>query len=512
MESIPEMASALNIPVTMPLSALQLGMQILINGDTLVRVPDEMVAAFQPGDQLLVAAGTVLRVPREQRALAVAAVTSAHDAFMRLGIVDDAAITRFYARFAARLADDATWARIDAANERDVAQARARGRSTTRLVATERMRAAMIEGLRLWERMPSRRGLVVDSIRHAGWEVEQVIDGLGVIGFVFEGRPNVFADATGILRGGNTAVLRIGSDALGTAQAIAEQALRPALREAGLPEGAVTLLESADHAAGWALFSDARLALAVARGSGPAVAQLGAIARRAGIPVSLHGTGGAWLIADESAHTERFRLALYHSLDRKVCNTANVVLVHAARAAELIPVAVEALRARGEALGHGYKLHVTPGAEPYVSRALFTTRAPMLRAEGPCEEPIAEPLAPDALGHEWEWEATPEVSLSVVQDLQEAVALFNARSPRFVASLIGEDPAAHDWFFRAIDAPFVGDGFTRWVDGQYALNRPELGLSSWQFGRLFGRGGVLSGDSVFTVRLRVQQHDPDLHR
>ena len=44
-----------------------------------------------------------------------------------------------------------------------------------------------------------------------------------------------------------------------------------------------------------------------------------------------------------------------------------------------------------------------------------------------------------------------------------------------------------------INAPFVGNGFTRWVDGQYALNRPELGLSNWQYGRLFGRGGVLSG-------------------
>ena len=58
----------------------------------------------------------------------------------------------------------------------------------------------------------------------------------------------------------------------------------------------------------------------------------------------------------------------------------------------------------------------------------------------------------------------------------------------------------------------MGNGFTRWVDGQYALNRPELGLSNWQNGRLFGRGGVLSGDGVFTVRLRVTQQDPDVHR
>ena len=59
---------------------------------------------------------------------------------------------------------------------------------------------------------------------------------------------------------------------------------------------------------------------------------------------------------------------------------------------------------------------------------------------------------------------------------------------------------------------FVGDGFTRWVDGQYALNRPELGLSNWQFGRLFARGGVLSGDGVYTIRTRMRQVSPDVKR
>jgi glutamate-5-semialdehyde dehydrogenase len=90
----------------------------------------------------------------------------------------------------------------------------------------------------------------------------------------------------------------------------------------------------------------------------------------------------------------------------------------------------------------------------------------------------------------------------------EAVALFNALSPRFAAALISEDPAAHARFYETVDAPFVGDGFTRWVDGQYALNRPELGLSNWENGRLFARGGVLAGDGVFTVRARVRQADP----
>ena len=81
-----------------------------------------------------------------------------------------------------------------------------------------------------------------------------------------------------------------------------------------------------------------------------------------------------------------------------------------------------------------------------------------------------------------------------------------------MASLVSDDDAEHDRFYAAVDAPFVGDGFTRWVDGQYALDTPELGLSNWQFGRLLARGGVLSGDSVYTVRHRATITDPDLHR
>ncbi|NDK13061.1 MAG: glutamate-5-semialdehyde dehydrogenase, partial [Armatimonadetes bacterium] len=67
-------------------------------------------------------------------------------------------------------------------------------------------------------------------------------------------------------------------------------------------------------------------------------------------------------------------------------------------------------------------------------------------------------------------------------------------------------------FLASINAPFVGNGFTRWVDGQYALGRPELGLSNWENGRLFARGGILSGDGVYTVRTVVRQTDPEVCR
>ncbi len=465
------------------LQSLTKGERIVYGGDRYTTVTAELAAAFQRGDRLVVVheTGDLLHLPAAEHAVAAAAVGRATRAFTELTAVTDEQISGFFERFAALLEDDTAFARIAAANEADVQQATQRGRATGRLTLSAKMRVDMIDGLRSWRDIPTRRSQQVGEVRHEHWTVQQWRDPLGVVGFVFEGRPNVFADATGVLRTGNTVVFRIGSDALGTARAIMQHAVEPALAQAGLPHGAVALVDSAAHAAGWALFADTRLGLAVARGSGAAVAQLGAVARQHGVPVSLHGTGGAWLIAGATADATRFTQSIRHSLDRKVCNTVNVVCIPRERATELVPAfhaaAQEAAAARSA-------------------------------------EPVIHELQPDdpLLAHEFEWDVVPEVALLVVDDVAHAVQQCNAYSPHFVASLISDDPAEHEWFYRAVDAPFVGDGFTRWVDGQFALLQPELGLSNWQAGRLFGRGGVLSGDSVYTVRLRAQVSDPSLHR
>jgi glutamate-5-semialdehyde dehydrogenase len=259
------------------------------------------------------------------------------------------------------------------------------------------------------------------------------------------------------------------------------------------------------------MFADDRLSLAVARGSDSAVAQLGGVARQAGTPVSLHGTGGAWIVAGATARTSDFSAAVYHSLDRKVCNTLNTCCIVKDRAADLVPAFLAALERAGERRGANPKLHVAAPHMELIPRP-WRDEVVISRAGGRVEEPRAEPIDPSDLGVEWEWEDSPEVTLTLVDSVDEAVALFNTQSPRFAASLVSDLPTEHERFWQMIDAPFVGNGFTRWVDGQYALGRPELGLSNWQFGRLFGRGGVLSGDSVFTVRTRAVQDDPDLGR
>ncbi len=486
----------------------------MYGGNRIARVSAELAQEFQPGDRLLVVSqtGDLLHIPAGEWATATETVGRTHRAFLALGSVPDAAITDFFDRFANNLADDERFAPIAAANVEDIAKAEQRGRSTTRLRLSDKMRSDMIDGLRLWRDTSSLRDSVIETVAHDGWQLEQRAAGLGVVGFVFEGRPNVFADACGVLRSGNAVVFRIGSDALGTAQTIVEHALDPALADAGLPVGTASLINSAAHAAGWAMFSDQRLSLAVARGSGAAVEQLGAVARQVGTPVSLHGTGGAWIITGEGCDPTRLEAVVAASLDRKVCNTLNTCCVLAESAAELMPKVLEGLSAAATAGGVAPKLHVTDRAKPFVPADWFDRMVTIVRADGPADEPMAESIADDQLGHEWEWETSPEITVTVVDSVAEAVELFNRQSPRFVASLISEDGDEQDRFWASVDAPFVGDGFTRWVDGQYALNKPELGLSNWQFGRLFGRGGVLSGESVFTVRSRVTQGAADLRR
>ena len=490
-------------------NVLRPGDRVLV-GDVLVTVDEAFASALRPGDKVLGigSTGVLRRIPAGVRAIVDGAMTAAAGAFGAMATIDQSCVTSFFSRAAELLEDDSVFSAVAEANRRDVESAVSRSRSTTRLVLTDSMRRAMVEALRMWRDSPAG-GHPTSRTDHEGWTVSEVRAPLGVIGFVFEGRPNVFADATGVLRGGNTVVFRIGSDALGTAVALMEHVVGPAIAHAGLPAGCVGLLESAEHAAGWALFSDSRLSLAVARGSGPAVAELGAIAQQSGVPVSLHGTGGAWMIVGPSASAERLSKVVEHSLDRKVCNTLNVVVLVRGSAPAQLPVVLEAADRAAARRGVRARIHAVGDAVALCGAA---ETIEVRRADGTHREPRVTPGTVTDLSHEFEWEENPEFHVVLVDSLREATDLFNEHSPQFIVSCVSESPADHETVWDGCNAPFVGDGFTRWVDGQFALLRPELGLSNWQSGRLLSRSGILSGDSGFTVRLRVAQADPDLHR
>lgn len=440
-------------------------------GEKLVPLPP-----LNSGDRVVPLAefGELVVISKGASDAAQAAVARASSALAPLADASDEAILAFFEGFAARLEDERAFAEIQRANAADVESARARGRATGRLELSERMRRDMIAGLRVWRSAPSRVGEVLERRQGDGFVIERRRAPLGVIAFVFEGRPNVFADAAGVLRNRNAAVFRIGGDALGTAIAIEDHALRPALLAAGLPEGALGLVRSKEHAAAHALFSERALRLAVARGSGRTVALLGAIAKQHGIPASLHGTGGAWMFVEPSASAEAVYNAVRFSLDRKVCNTLNVLVLARAAVEKLGPVVERALREVNA------QVAVVPGSEGIVT----------------AERAIAE----SALGQEWEWDRVPELSFVVADDFAHAVSLINRYSPKFVASILSERPGAFEAFYAAVETPYVSNGFTRWVDGQWAWLRPELGLTNWETGRLLGRSGFLSGDDLTSVR------------
>lgn len=489
---------------------LKAGDRVLV-GRHFVSVSDEFAGSLLPGDEVLGIArtGALRRIPKSVAVLVENAVSSAVEAFSSMSAVSNENITQFFHFASGLLADDSVFEAIRAANERDVEVARSRGRSTTRLVLSNSMRNDMVEALKMWERLDVHTQDKISTTEHDGWRVEQWSAPLGVLAFVFEGRPNVFADATGVLRSGNTVVFRIGSDALGTARALMTAVIAPALQSAGLPVGAVQLVDSAEHAAGWALFSDPRISLAVARGSGEAVAELGAIAQQVGTPVSLHGTGGAWIIAGSSAASTVLADAVEYSLDRKVCNTVNVVCIMRETASTHVPLVFAAAERAANARGTYVRVHCVGGAHEWLD---VENNVDVVRATGVQKEKQVTIANESELGHEWEWEETPEIFVVVAEDMQHAIRLFNTYSPQFVVSVITEQKEEYENVWSHVNAPFVGNGFTRWVDGQFALKRPELGLSNWQNGRLFGRSGVLSGDSAFTVRLQVIQDRSDIHR
>ncbi|WP_298471620.1 aldehyde dehydrogenase family protein [uncultured Erythrobacter sp.] len=474
------------------------GSTLVMSDGSLEVVTAEMVEALATGSRLLaVGSGDgqnhVLLIAPEEAKAADTAVSNAFEAFSAMSQVRDAAILKFFELAASRLRDDTVWQAICEANAADVERALAKGRTVGRLKVNDKARQAMIDGLDEWHGLGVFRNSVIETVERDGFTVDLIRAPLGVVGFVFEGRPNVVVDACGVLLTGNSVVFRIGSDAIGTARTILAQVVEPALQEAGMPQGAVSLVDHTSHGAGWALFSDDRLGLAVARGSGEAVAMLGAIARQSGVPVSLHGRGGAWMFVGDDAVEERIAPVVARSLDRKVCNTLNTLCVPRAN----LDAALAALVTASEQIVQSYPdgMIVHAGAETL----------PQVQSLAGVQAIDLVPLGEANLGTEWEWDDCPEITIEVIDTLADGYALLNTFSPRFVATLLSDNAAEHERFFNAVECPFVGDDHTRWVDGQFALGKPELGLSNWENGRLLGRSGILAGDSVFTVRMRYRK-------
>jgi glutamate-5-semialdehyde dehydrogenase len=268
---------------------------------------------------------------------------------------------------------------------------------------------------------------------------------VGVIGAVFEARPNVTVDvASQVLKARSAAVLRTGAAALGSARALVELVIGPALERHGVPAGAVQLVPTPGHAGAEALVGLPDLVpLVVVRGSGEVTRKLSAIGATAGTRILAHADGGGVLYLDASADPADVTRLVTESTDRLgVCNRLNLLLIDRPAYDRLWPVAEQALRAR----------EITPSLPPHTH----------------------------PLGHEWALDSGAEAHVTVapVDGPLDAAATAARETSGLAATVCAADRAAAEAF---IDA-YPGTGVfwnttTRLLDGYKLLGLPETGIN-----------------------------------
>ncbi|MBD9534569.1 glutamate-5-semialdehyde dehydrogenase [Stenotrophomonas sp. STM01] len=271
------------------------------------------------------------------------------DAALQLGRLSTQARGDLLQAMAAALEADAP--AILAANDKDLQAARDKGVGTAmldRLALNPARLAGVANALREVAALPDPVGEVTrDYVRPNGIRVQKVRVPLGVIAMIYEARPNVTADAAALcIKAGNGVILRGGSEAIHSNTAIAAS-LRRALREAGLAEAALTLVEDLRRETMLELLQlNDVIDLAIPRG-GEGLIRF--VAEHARVPVIKHYKGVCHLFVDDSADID---LAIGLLVDGKVsrpaaCNSLETLLVHEAIAARFLPAAAQALRERG---------------------------------------------------------------------------------------------------------------------------------------------------------------------
>ena len=268
---------------------------------------------------------------------------------------------------------------------------------------------------------------------------------VGVIGAVFEARPNVTVDvASQVLKARSAAVLRTGAAALRSATALVEHVLAPALAQHGVPADAVALVPTPGHAGADALVGLPDLVpLVVVRGSGEVTRRLAALGAAAGTRVLAHADGGGVLYLDAGADEATVERLIHDSTDRLgVCNRLNLLLIDRAAHDRLWPVAERALAVRG----------ITPSLPPHAHR----------------------------LGHEWALDAGHEAHVTVapVDGPVDAARTAARETSGLAAAVCTRDEAAATAF---VDA-YTGTGVfwnatTRLLDGYKLLGLPETGIN-----------------------------------
>jgi glutamate-5-semialdehyde dehydrogenase len=344
-----------------------------------------------------------------------------------------------------------------AANAADITAAQADGLDAAlidRLTLTEKGIEAMAQGLEQVVALPDPVGEISDMKRRpSGIQVGKMRVPLGVVGIIYEARPNVTADAAALcLKSGNAAILRGGKEAFNSNQAIAA-CVRDGLAAAGLPPTAVQVIATTDReAVGYLIAMPEYVDVIVPRGGKGLIER---ISREARVPVIKHLDGNCHVYVDDAAAAAKALAIVENSKTQRygTCNTAESLLIARAVAASQLPAIAAMLATHG-----------------VVIRGCAETQKLVPQAQAATEEDYATEFL------------APIISCKVVAGLDEAIAHIGKYSSHHTDAIITENYSHALRFLREVDsASVMVNASTRFADGfEYGLGA-EIGISTDKF-------------------------------
>jgi glutamate-5-semialdehyde dehydrogenase len=352
---------------------------------------------------------------------------------------------------------------LQSANAKDLENGRINGLDAAmldRLELTDKGIDTMIEGLRQVATLPDPVGAINDlKYLPSGIQVGKMRVPLGVIGIIYESRPNVTVEAASLcLKSGNATILRGGSEAIHSNQAVAD-CIQQGLKQTGLPENAVQVVETTDReAVGQMITMPEYIDVIVPRGGKGLIER---VSRDAKVTVIKHLDGICHVYIDDQADKGKaVNVAINAKTHRYgTCNTMETLLVHADIAAEVLPELSERYQAAGVEL-----------------RGCDRTRALL-------------PLINEATAEDWETEyLAPVLSIKLVDNMDEAILHINRYGSHHTDSIITENYTKSRSFLREVDSSSVMvNASTRFADGfEYGLGA-EIGIST---DKIHARGPV----------------------
>ncbi len=349
------------------------------------------------------------------------------------------------------------------ANASDIALAKDKGLDAAlidRLTLTAKGITTMADGLEQIAALPDPIGAITDlDYRPSGIQVGRMRVPLGVIGIIYEARPNVTADAAGLcLKAGNAAILRGGSEAIQSNQAIAK-CVQEGLKVSGLPEDTVQIIKTPDReAVGELITMQEYVDIIVPRGGKGLIER---IANEARVPVIKHLDGICHVYVDVHADLEKALRIVDNAKTQRygTCNTLETLLIHAGVAQQFLPVIGKLLQGKQvELRGDTATQTLLPGVKP-------------------------------ATEEDWRTEyLAPILSIRIVTDINQAIEHITCYGSQHTDAIITENYAHARQFLREIDSSSVMvNASTRFADGfEYGLGA-EIGIST---DKLHARGPV----------------------